>query len=129
MVQAHQNYKHQEDRVGEVTDRIQKKITEFQEWTDYAQSQAITKLRERMEREIINPAKEAFHTVDIDGVTDAALVRNTITQRAVIKTAKRILDFFDSAPAMLAQAKAELKKIEASGEHTKPKAGSKGQQP
>lgn len=94
------------------TDALTRVLNETQPWVDFASTNRWQKLKEKIENEIINPAREAFHAVDIDQLTDDKVLRHTLTQRAVVRTALKVIDLVEGNILKNSQVQKELERIE-----------------
>lgn len=99
--------------MGERRKNIEIELAKAQEWVDFSESAIWQKLKERIEKEVIAPAKDAFWLTDIDGVNNEKLIRHTLSQRAVVRTALNIINIVDAEKHRREQALKELEKIDA----------------
>ncbi len=98
--------------MGERLTKLQRLIAECQMWEDFSRSDGWKRLKERIENEVISSARDAFWAVNIDNVDDETLLRNMITQRAVIRVGYKIINMVDGSVAKKRQALKEVEKIE-----------------
>jgi hypothetical protein len=90
---------------------LQRTVSEAQMWADFAQTDVWKTLKSRIENEIVIPAKEAFHSVSIDGKSNDELVRNMVSMRTTVKVGTQIINLVESQNMRLKEAHRELEKI------------------
>jgi ethanolamine utilization protein EutQ (cupin superfamily) len=98
--------------MGDRANLLSKIVLESQEWVSFSDTDIWHKLRQRIEREIIDQAKEAFHTTSIDGKSNDELVRNMMSQRSAVKVANQIIMMVEAERQRLKNAQDEITKIE-----------------
>lgn len=97
--------------MGERLDKLEKILSEAESWISFSESGMWKKLRERIEAEVVSPAKEAFWNAEIDTKSDEQLIRNTLTQRAVVKTALKIVDIVERNKLLKERTQKEIERI------------------
>ncbi len=98
--------------MGERLTKLQRLIAECQMWEDFSRGEGWKRLKERIENEVISPARDAFWAVNIDNVDDKTLLRHTISQRAVVRAGYKIISMVDGSVEKKRQALKEVEKIE-----------------
>jgi len=98
--------------MGERLNALEKILQEATEWVAFSETSIWQKLKERIEKEIIEPAKNAFYEEHIDNLTNEVAFRHTISQRATVKTALNVINLVERHKTAKAQAEREIEKIE-----------------
>lgn len=98
--------------MGNRLNMLEKIVLETREWVAFSESDIWKKLKERIEREVVSPAKEAFHAASVDGKSNDELVRNMMSQRASVKVANQIIMMVEGERQRLSDAENEINKIE-----------------
>lgn len=97
--------------MAERIDALNRIVSEAQWWSDFSQSDAWEKVKERIEKEIISPAKDAFWMTDSDSFTNEQIARNTLSQKNTVRTSQRIIAMVEGDRARLQKAQRELNTI------------------
>jgi len=94
------------------TTNLLKTVADAQSWVGFSESAVWLKLKNLIEKEIIEPAKNAFWTTKVEDLNNEKIIRHTLSQRTTVRTALKIIDLVEGNKILLKQAQDELGKIE-----------------